>query len=109
MVSLFSIVLVGLREWENPSKNCDIMNIYDDLQIEQIKQNPRIKIDRLLQRRMENSFNGSSTTSELEFTNDIDEDDDDLLMPKHLNKKKDDEPLEEFILEKTDEIDIDDI
>jgi initiation factor 1A len=46
-----SIVLIGLREWEKPYKNCDIMTIYDDNQIEQLKTIPNIDIDGILQRR----------------------------------------------------------
>ena len=52
MLSAMSIVLVGLREWENPSKNCDILTIYYDLQIEQLKSIPRINIDIIIQKRM---------------------------------------------------------
>ena len=37
MISTSAIVLVGLREWENPIKNCDILTIYDDSQVNQLK------------------------------------------------------------------------
>ena len=52
MISVTSIVMVGLREWENPVKNCDIMEIYSDSQIEQIKNIPSIKIDNVMKLRI---------------------------------------------------------
>jgi len=33
LVSINSTVLVGLREWENPAKNCDLLEIYDHEQL----------------------------------------------------------------------------
>jgi translation initiation factor IF-1 len=38
------IVLVGLRSWESSPKNCDILCIYEDKQIENIKTNPNINL-----------------------------------------------------------------
>jgi hypothetical protein len=33
LVSTNSTVLVGLREWENPAKNCDLLEIYEHEQL----------------------------------------------------------------------------
>jgi translation initiation factor IF-1 len=33
LVSLNSTILVGLREWENPPKNCDLLFLYEHLDI----------------------------------------------------------------------------
>lgn len=50
-------VLVGLREWESTPKNCDIMNIYDHNQVEQLKQRPDTNIGNLSQFVMQISSN----------------------------------------------------
>jgi hypothetical protein len=47
-----TIVLVGLRDWENPIKNCDILTMYDDNQVEQLNSMPNVKIDKLVQLRI---------------------------------------------------------
>lgn len=44
-----SYVLIGLREWESESKNCDILCVYDEHQLETLKQNPSINISSLSQ------------------------------------------------------------
>jgi initiation factor 1A len=97
MISLFSIVLVGLREWEKPSKNCDILCIYDENQIEQLKHIPNVNIEHILQLRTTGSFSKHADT-EIEFS--MQEEDEPI-------KKGGDET--EFILEKIQDIDIDDI
>jgi initiation factor 1A len=56
MILVSSIVLVGMREWENPYKNCDIIFVYDDHHIQQLKTIPNIDIKNLftLQNPLEN-------------------------------------------------------
>jgi len=105
MVLPFSIVLIGLREWENPAKNCDILYIYDDNQIEQLKNIPQIKINNILQTRFTNMTNisskaagASSGRDDIVFTNDMEEDVSKLILNTN-----------EFKMEKVDEIDMDDI
>jgi len=95
LISLFSIVLVGLREWEKPAKNCDIMSIYDEMQIEQLKNIPSINIEHILQLRTSGSFS-KTTDTDVEFT----------MEEEHIKKTGEEE---EFVLEKTEEINIDDI
>lgn len=48
-INVFNIVLIGLREWEKTPKNCDILFIYDDNHINQLKENPKINIKNILQ------------------------------------------------------------
>lgn len=48
-----SYVLVGLRDWETEPKNGDIICIYDENQIELLKQNPSVNLSSL------NQFNTS--------------------------------------------------
>ena len=42
MITPQCIVLVGLHEWEKIPKNCDILEIYDQNQVEQLKSFPNI-------------------------------------------------------------------
>lgn len=74
MLSVNSIVMIGLREWENPIKNCDILTIYESNQVEQLRNIPGIFISDLFKRQL----NGLSTNTltyhdnNLIFTDDID-------------------------------------
>lgn len=95
-----SIVLVGLREWENPIKNCDIMTIYDENQIDQLSQIPSVKIEHIMQLRLTTSFEPSKKDSNVIFTQEEDEDE---VAPQKR-------PAHDmFTLETTEEVDIDDI
>ena len=102
MIGVFSIVLIGLREWENPSKNCDILTIYDANQIEQLKNIPSIKMDHIIKTSLGNTFTGTSKASgdDVVFT----EDDDEFV--GDLTKCK---VREEFKMETVDAINFDDI
>lgn len=44
-----SVILVGLREWETVPKNCDILYIYDERELEHIYSNPAINIANIIQ------------------------------------------------------------
>jgi translation initiation factor IF-1 len=100
LIKQFSVVMVGLREWENPRKNCDILCTVEDIQIEQLKQLPNIEIKNILQMKFTNETQSKEeiTKSNLDFTNETDEDE---IRPQ-MN-------VERFDLETIDEVDIDDI
>lgn len=102
MIGVLSVVLIGLREWENPSKNCDILTIYDANQIEQLKNIPNIKMDHVIKLSLGNSTIGTSKVSsdDVVFT----EDDDVFIGDMSKGKVKD-----EFKMVIVDEIDFDDI
>ena len=51
------IVLVGLREWESTYKNCDILCIYDDAQVQEISNMPAFDISHLIHNTQHDSFN----------------------------------------------------
>ena len=103
MISVFSIVLVGLREWEKPYKNCDIMVLYDDNQIEQLRNIPNIKIDHIMQIRMTNVFNSSVEREDnVAFLDCADENE---IEYHHTTTQK----LENFEMTKVADVDIDDI
>jgi initiation factor 1A len=101
MISVSSIVMVGLREWENPVKNCDIMEIYSDSQVEQIKNIPSIKIENVLRLRI--GTHGSVSK----------EQDDMLDFAEESETVEESIPsnnfTESFTLNNVDEIDLDDI
>jgi hypothetical protein len=42
------IVLVGMRHWEKTAKNCDILEVYSQNEVEQLKHIPKIRFERLL-------------------------------------------------------------
>ena len=103
MISTTSIVMVGLREWENPVKNCDIMEIYSDSQIEQIKNIPSIKIDNVMKLRI-GSFGASTSRQDdgMDFMDEESETVDEGTLPVN-------EFSETFTLKKVAEVDVDDI
>ena len=73
IITVNSIVLVGLREWESIPKNCDILTIYDDNQIEQLKNIPNVNIDNLLRHKSSRESkigNTSYDDSNFVFTHD---------------------------------------
>jgi initiation factor 1A len=100
MLSTNAIILVGLREWENPSKNCDILTMYDDRHIETLRNMPTIKIAHLLELRLGNMSKSSGKHDDIDFTNEDIDDESDNVPAQHIP---------DFELEKIDDIDIDDI
>lgn len=101
MISVSSIVMVGLREWENPVKNCDIMEIYSDSQVEQIKNIPNIKIENVLRLRIGTHGNVSKEQDDmLDFVEESETTEE--TIPSN-------DFTESFTLNKVDEIDLDDI
>ena len=102
MINISSIVMVGLREWENPVKNCDIMEIYSDSQIEQLKNIPSIKIDNTLKLRIGSHGNVAGIQDDmLDFVEEQEQPMDDFPPTNEFS--------ETFTVEKVDDIDFDDI
>ena len=104
MISTSTIVLIGLREWENPIKNCDILTIYSDSQVNQLKDNPKIDMVNVLKLRYELSHVETKNIShdDFEFTNQDEEEEEEV--PQNTMKHG-----ETFTLENIGEVDIDDI
>jgi len=47
-ISLGSVVLIGLREWEEPNyKDCDLLEVYDSNEVRQLMKNPSIDLSDL--------------------------------------------------------------
>lgn len=105
LISSQMIVLVGLRTWESTLKNCDILCIYDDNEINQLKNRPGIGIDDIIKMQLTN--NPSQVTGEIMdddiFTNDlneVEEEEIDYTKPR---------PKELFDITEEEELDLDDI
>jgi len=105
LITAFTIVMVGLRDWETVAKNCDILCIFDDNEVEQLKILPQIDIRRLIQMKFSQETSGklssSCTGDNVTFTHDVDNDYD---MPASAQQSG-----QKFIIETIDEVDIDDI
>jgi initiation factor 1A len=98
LITKSSIVLVGLREWEETRKNCDILYIYDDIQLEILKSLPQVDIKTLIQIKNGFSLIAQSDTDDFIFTNDTDEEVNEML-----------ETVDNFTINEAEEIDMDDI
>jgi len=111
IISINSIVLIGLHDWEKPVKNSDILSIYNENEIDILLQNPRFDITNLIKKRISGNFNTNATDNnndDVLFTNDIDDDSEEEETNNiKINKNKKNE--EEFVLDNSEEIDIDDI
>lgn len=100
-ISVLSFVLIGLREWETVPKNCDILYIYDDREVESLNSNPSLNISNLLNLRNGgfNHNNNSYNDHDL-FSNENIE---------HFQTQTNIEPLISLISTHDSIIDIDDI
>lgn len=100
-ISSSMLVLIGLRTWESIIKNCDILCIYSDEEVEQLKTLPSVNITNVLSSR--NNSIGVSKESYEDFNFEINDDEEELLVNKKELK------IEEFKLEQHEAIDLDDI
>lgn len=110
LVSVSCIVLIGIREWESIPKNCDILCVYDDRDIDRLKTMPNVDISHVLQLRFANSNfgtgqskNAMEKTDDITFTNDID-----IITDTSIPKNKMIE-TEDFKINEEEEVNIDDI
>jgi hypothetical protein len=78
LIAKNSIILCGYREWEKPYKNLDVIFIYDDYNINQLRENPTINknilnvIKRIsLNNNLPNTEPDDLIENDLLFTNDI--------------------------------------
>ena len=112
IISINSIVLIGLHDWEKPVKNSDILSIYSENEIDILLQNPRIDITNLIKKRISGNFNTNAVDNndDVLFTNDIDHDElEEETQIKNNNNNRNKKHEEEFVLDNSEEIDIDDI
>jgi len=102
LITVSAVVLIGLRGWENPVKNCDILTLYDSGQVKQLQTNPSIAMDNIIKLQDNHSYIKTDTVNDVEFTSKFDAESDEEETP---NIKK----SETFTVEKSANIDIDDI
>jgi initiation factor 1A len=103
LITVDSIVLVGLRDYEKPPKNCDILTVYDQMQVEQLRLMPNLKIDNILKLSMGKVGNSSTARNTVDVN--FIEDDDEMPEPTSRNKTEE----QEFELIAQEEVDIEDI
>jgi initiation factor 1A len=104
LITVNSVVLVGLREWENPAKNCDIIFIYDPNHVEQLKNIPSLEIKNIIKLSMGQLFLSKELlANDIVFTEETEEEIKDTEEYTKSLKKH------EFKMEDTEEIDFDDI
>ena len=56
-INVNTYILIGLRDWENPFKNCDVIFVYEHSHFNEINSNPSIHIQNISARLTTNSFN----------------------------------------------------
>ena len=81
-------------------KNCDILTIYDENDVNQLKIKPDIKIDHLIKLKNANSIISTEDTEDIEF---LEEEQEEELINEIKN------PETEFIIAENEIIDMDDI
>jgi initiation factor 1A len=107
MITTQSIVLIGLRSWESVEKNCDILCIYDDNEISQLKNRPGIGIEEIIKMQLsQNAMTETAVNDDIDFINEIDETDDTTQSISENTKKTE----ESFANDKNEnDLDLDDI
>ena len=74
MVTPMSILLVGIRDWESEQKNCDMLELYDQEDVRQLRANPAVDLstlDRCIVNSGAASISTKQETEELVFSNDV--------------------------------------
>jgi translation initiation factor IF-1 len=73
LVTKDTIVLVGLREWEHPNyKNSDLLELYDNTDIRELKKMPDVKFSFLESLMTTNISIHDNTNDSIYFSNDVD-------------------------------------
>jgi initiation factor 1A len=100
-----SVVLIGMRDWSSDDNKCDLLEVYTDQEVLQLKNHPKVPTAflSLLISSSDAKVVTEDDSEMFEFSNII-KTADESIMPTHTGK--DDEV---FILDTIDEINIDDI
>jgi len=103
------VVLVGMRHWEKTAKNCDILEVYSSHEVEQLKNIPKIRFERLLPLIM----SGEHTSSDKNKIDDVFDFGvsvgNNTCVEEIVEQQLSGTKTEIFVLKEEDEIDIDDI
>lgn len=102
LVTQYSIVLIGLRDFETIKKNCDLITIYDDNQLKQLKCDPNNKVIFESLQKLNPTERLSSSINNDGFEFGIENDNEDVI-------DMSDNSFEKFVTDDNEIIDIDDI
>lgn len=102
-IRIGEVVLVGLRSWASNDLQCDLLEVYSAQEVQQLKNHPKVPSSFITVDTVPGQDTGEGDV--FEFSTIVRQQDDDI-MPTDIGKKGD---IEQFILDETDEIDIDDI
>ena len=79
-----SYILIGLRDWETPYKNCDVIFVYDDFHFNTIRNLPQFHIQNILHRfHSQNYYNTYPDDTLFKDDDHDDHDDHDLNLNLH--------------------------
>jgi translation initiation factor IF-1 len=96
-ITVLSFVLIGLREWETVPKNCDILYIYDEHEINAFAAIPTLKLDILHKLRLHtynnNTNNNCNNDQDLFTFNDTDTHGNDTDIHSRIVDNNDDKKL----------------
>jgi initiation factor 1A len=93
-----TIVLVGLRDWESDSDKCDLLEVYNQNEVDQLKHHPKVPYE-FISMNLLSHFISEKDNAGIEFSSIIDGVDDKPIL----------ESKEEFVLDHSEQINIDDI
>ena len=79
-----SYILIGLRDWESPCKNCDVIFVYDDHHFNAI-QNLPVDLNNIINRNNDNNHNHNHN-HDVDFNNEDHTDDDDETLHNTINR-----------------------
>ena len=75
LITVGTCLLIGLRDWENPCKNCDVINVYDHTEFQNILDIPSIPTDFIKPLLNNHNFNfDQKNNAEFDFCDDNDND-----------------------------------
>jgi initiation factor 1A len=93
-----TIVLVGIRDWETDSDKCDLLEVYNQNEVDQLKHHPKVPYDFISINVLSLSLS-EKDNSGIEFSTIIDGVDDKPII----------ESKEDFVMDTSETINIDDI
>ena len=103
IITTSTIVLVGMREWESPAKNCDILEVYTESEVDQLKNIPKVQFEKLYPYMADSTHSSSradATRGGVEFS---------AYTSDEVVDEKEDKHITVFEMDTTEVINFDDI
>ena len=104
-IRIGEVVLVGLRSWASDNSQCDLLELYTAQEVQQLKNHPKVPSAFITVGDLNTVSVTNGEGDVFEFSNTVRENYEDIV-PLDLGKKKD---TDKFVLDETEEINIDDI